>query len=283
MDGNTVIIAHLGYPTASFTAPLIYNPFFAARGINAAVVTMGVTAEDFANLLRPLFKLTNIRGALVTMPHKISVVGLLDEVTPAVEISGSCNAVLKRDDGSLLGQIFDGESFITALTNGGFAVAGQRALIIGCGGMGSAIAASLASYRIGSLSLYDAKHRRASALKDRLLKHFPTLEIRTGCAEPEGHNLVVNASPLGLKDNDPLPLNTSHLSPTMMVSDLVLAQTMTPLLSAALAKGCHIQAGIDVLYEQIPAHLHFFGFPSATLTELRGIVRSDNWGGAELR
>ena len=281
MNGNTLIIAHLGYPTASFTAPLIYNPFFAARGINAAIVTMGVKPEDFANLLRPLFKLTNIRGALVTMPHKMSAVDLLDEVTPAVEIAGSCNAILKRDDGSLLGQIFDGEGFVAALANGGFAVAGKRALIIGCGGVGSAIAASLASCRIDSLSLHDVQHRRASALRDRLLKHFPTLEIRTGSAQPEGHDLIVNATPLGSKDNDPLPLNPSHLSPTMMIGDVVLADGMTPLLSAALAKGCRIQPGIDVLYEQIPAHLEFFGFPSASLKELREIVRGDSWRGAQ--
>lgn len=276
MDGNTTIIAHLGYPTASFTAPLIYNPFFAARGINAAVVTMGVRAEDFAGLLRPLFKLTNIRGALVTMPHKISTVGLLDEVAPAVEIAGCCNAILKHDDGSLLGQLFDGEGFVEALANQGFAVPGKRALIVGCGGMGSAIAAALASRQVGSLSLYDTQHRAASALADRLAKHFSTLEIRTRHAEPEGHDLIVNTSPLGLKDNDPLPLDISQLSPAMMVSDVVLTRTTTPLLSAALAKGCGILAGVDVLYEQIPAHLAFFGFPPATSKELRVIARGDD-------
>ena len=119
--------------------------------------------------------------------------------------------------------------------------------------MGSAIAAALASRRIGSLSLYDAQHRSASALSARLARQFPTLEISTGHAEPEGHDLIVNASPLGLKDNDPLPLDASQLSPAMMVSDVVLARAMTPLLSTALAKGCRILAGTDVLYEQIPA------------------------------
>jgi shikimate dehydrogenase len=278
MDGNTVIIALLGYPTATFTAPSIYNPYFAARSVNAAVVTMGVTAENFADLLRSLFTLTNIRGALITMPHKISAVGLLDEVAPAVQVAGCCNAILKRDDGSLFGQIFDGEGFAAALANEGFAVPGKRALIIGCGGMGSAIAAALASRRIGSLSLYDAQHRSASALSARLARQFPMLEIRTGHAEPEGHDLIVNASPLGLKDNDPLPLDASQLSPAMMVSDVVLARAMTPLLSTALAKGCRILAGTDVLYEQIPAHLEFFGFPPATAKELRSFRVAQSHG-----
>ena len=105
IDGNTILIAHIGYPTATFKAPMIYNPYFQNAGINAAVMTMGVKGEDYADLLRPLFKLTNIRGALITMPHKVATVRLLDEVTTAVRVSGSCNAILRRPDGSLLGDI----------------------------------------------------------------------------------------------------------------------------------------------------------------------------------
>jgi shikimate dehydrogenase len=69
---------------------MIYNPYLKRAGINAAVMTMGVRGEDYAELLRPLFKLTNIRGALITMPHKVTTARLLDEVTTAVRVSGSC-------------------------------------------------------------------------------------------------------------------------------------------------------------------------------------------------
>ena len=85
ITGRTEIVAHLGYPTESFTAPMIYNPWFAHRGINAVVVPMAVKAADYAGFLRPLFRLGNIRGALVTMPHKVTTVGLLDAVSVAVE------------------------------------------------------------------------------------------------------------------------------------------------------------------------------------------------------
>ena len=71
INGRTQLIAHLGYPTETFTAPMIYNPWFASRGINAAVVPMGVRGEDYAAFLAALFRLSNIRGALVTMPHKV--------------------------------------------------------------------------------------------------------------------------------------------------------------------------------------------------------------------
>ena len=99
--GTTTLIAHLGYPTEAFKAPMIYNPWFEQAGIDAVVMPMGVRPEDYAQVLKNLFKLTNIRGALVTMPHKVSTLALLDECTPAVEIAGACNAILRRPDGNL--------------------------------------------------------------------------------------------------------------------------------------------------------------------------------------
>ncbi len=103
ISGRTILIAHIGYPTEAFKAPMIYNPYFDHAGIDAVVVPMGVTVDDFPSFLRPLFNLTNIRGALITMPHKITTVAMVDDVTPTALIAGACNAVLKRPDGSLLG------------------------------------------------------------------------------------------------------------------------------------------------------------------------------------
>src|SRR5881628_1963593 len=142
ISGKTTIIAHLGYPTEAFKAPMIYNPYFEQAGIDAVVIPMGVTPEDYASFVRPLFRLTNIRGALVTMPHKVTTVGLLDEVTPTVRIAGSCNAILKRDDGSLLGDMFDGAGFVRGIERKGRALQGARVLVVGAGGVGSAISAS---------------------------------------------------------------------------------------------------------------------------------------------
>jgi shikimate dehydrogenase len=93
INGHTELIAHLGYPTETFTAPMIYNPWLASRGINAVVIPMGTRAEDYEAFLRPLFRLSNIRGALVTMPHKVATVDLLDEAALAVQVAGSSFAV----------------------------------------------------------------------------------------------------------------------------------------------------------------------------------------------
>src|SRR5947207_1540114 len=124
ISGRTEIVAHLGYPTESFTAPMIYNPWFAHHGIDAVVVPMGVRSEHYTAFLRPLFSLSNIRGALVTMPHKVTTVGLLDAVSVAVEVAGSCNAILRRPDGSLHGDMFDGVGFTRAARGKGFEFSG---------------------------------------------------------------------------------------------------------------------------------------------------------------
>jgi Shikimate dehydrogenase substrate binding domain len=91
INGNTELIAHIGYPTHSFKSPMIYNPYFAQAGVNAVVVPMGCKPEDYPAYLKAVFTLTNIRGALITMPHKVTTVGLLDEVTPTVLVAGACN------------------------------------------------------------------------------------------------------------------------------------------------------------------------------------------------
>src|ERR1700680_3467839 len=136
ISGKTTLIAHLGYPTESFKAPMIYNPWFEKAGIDAVVVPMGVTASDYPQVLESLFRLTNIRGALVTMPHKVTTVALLDEATPTVQIAGSCNAILRRSDGTLLGDMFDGAGFIRGLKRKGFEFGGAACLVVGAGGGG---------------------------------------------------------------------------------------------------------------------------------------------------
>ena len=123
IDGQTELIAHLGYPTHSFKAPMIYNPYFEAVGVNAVVVPMGCKPESFAQVLRGLFALENMRGALITMPHKVSVVELLDEASPAVKVAGACNAVKRLPDGRLAGDMFDGEGFVRGLKRKGLELA----------------------------------------------------------------------------------------------------------------------------------------------------------------
>ncbi len=271
IDGNTILIAHVGYPTRTFKAPLIYNPYFESIGVNAAVVPMGVPAENFEALFRPLFALTNLRGALVTMPLKIPAARLVDHLSTTARIAGSCNAILKRDDGTLEGDMFDGEGFVRGLRRKGRAIEGRSALVVGSGGVGSAIAASLAGAGAARLGLFDASAAAAESLAARLRGAYPRLEVTVGSRDPAGHDIVVNATPLGMNEGDPLPLDVARIDPGAFVGEVVMKAQYTPFLEAARARGCEVQVGVDMLYEQIPAYLEYFGFPTTTADVLRSV------------
>jgi shikimate dehydrogenase len=272
ITGKTRLIVHLGYPTESFKAPMIYNPWFETKGMNVVVVPVGVEAPQYPALLKALFSTTNVIGALVTMPHKVTTARLVDEMTTTAKIAGACNAILRRPDGSLVGDMFDGAGFVRGVERKGKPIAGARALVIGCGGVGSAIAASLAAAGASTIGLYDPATGSAEALADRLREHYPALEVATGSNDPEGYDIVVNATPLGMKAGDPLPLDIARLAPTTFVGEVVMKEEYTPLLRGAIEKGCTVQVGTDMLFEQIPAYLEFFGFGTTTPEELRQVA-----------
>ncbi len=267
--GTTSLIAHIGYPTFTFKSPQIYNPYFTHAGIDAVVVPMGCQAADYPDFLRAVFTLTNITGALITMPHKVSTVGLLHHASTAVQIAGACNAVRRNAAGQLEGDLFDGEGFVRGVQRKGLHLAGQRALVVGTGGVGSAIAASLAAAGVAELRLFDVNAPATDQLAARLRLHYPQLQVHIGSKDPQGMALVVNATPLGMQAGDPLPIDIDRLQPDCMVGEVVLRTEMTPLLQAAQQRGCRVQVGSDMLFEQIPAYLEFFGLPSTTPEQLR--------------
>lgn len=273
ISGRTTLIAHLGYPTEAFKAPMIYNPYFEDAGIDAVVMPMGVQADDYPAFLRQLVQVTNLRGALVTMPHKVTTMSLADEVTPTATIAGAANALLKRPDGSLLADMFDGAGFVRGVQRKGRNLTGASALVIGSGGVGSAIAASLAAAGLSRIGLYDVNPASAEALGSRLASHYPDLKVITGSNDPAGWEVVVNATPMGMNEGDPLPIDMSRLEPGTFVGEVVMKQAITPFLAAAQERGCEIQVGTDMLFEQIPAYLEFFGFPSTTPDRLRELAQ----------
>ena len=273
LSGKTTLIAHIGYPTEAFKAPLIYNPWFEKHGIDAMVVPMGVKAEDYTLSLRQIFKFSNIHGALVTMPHKVTTIGLADEVSITAKIAGAANALLKRADGTLLADQFDGAGFARGVARKGFKTRGSRILVIGTGGVGSPIAASLAADGAASISLFDVNAASAEGLASRLKTYYPEMEVRLASNDPEGFDLVVNATPLGMNPGDPRPFDVTRLAPSTFVGEVVMKQEITPMLKAAIARGCKVQVGTDMLFEMIPAYLEFFGFGTATPEELRAVAK----------
>jgi len=273
ITGETELIAHLGYPTKTFKAPMIYNPYFESIGVNAIVAPFGVQSENYSAVVRAIFSLTNIRGALVTMPHKVATVALMDEVSTTAKIAGACNAIRRREDGALVGDLFDGEGFTRGVLRKGRALKGASALVVGSGGVGSAIAASLAGAGVARLGIYDPHTPAAQGLASRLTKHYPNLTLEVGSKDPTGFDIAVNASPVGMNATDPLPFEVDRLTPSTFVGEVVMKEEMTPLLREAKARGCGFQVGTDMLFEQIPAYLEFFGYPTTTADNLRALAR----------
>lgn len=162
INGHTDIIAHIGFPTHSFKAPMIYNPYFEEVGVNAVVVPMGCEPDNLGTFLPSLFRLSNIRGALITMPHKVSVVSMLDAVSTAVRVAGACNAVLRLPDGRLVGDMFDGEGFVRGVKSKGMDLRGIRALVVGWGGWGgpSPPRWQVPVFRLSACSMWTRLHLR---------------------------------------------------------------------------------------------------------------------------
>ena len=230
---------------------------------------LGVTSENFREAFPQICRFTNFHGALITMPHKVAVVDWLDEASAAVRVAGACNAVRRSGDGKLIGDMFDGEGFVRAAAGAGRNIAGQRVLIVGAGGVGSAIAAACAKAGAGEIALTDTRAEAAERLAERLRLNYPGLKLSLGSNDPFGFDIAVNATPLGTYPGDPLPMDPSRLSPSALVGEVVLKPATTPFLAAAKARGLACVTGLDMLFEQIPAYLEFFGFPPATAAELR--------------
>lgn len=216
---------------------------------------MGCRAEHYGPFLRAVFTLENLRGALITMPHKVSTVALLDEASPAVHIAGACNTVRRDEGGRLVGDLFDGEGFVRGLLRKGFVVHGADALVVGAGGVGSAIAASLVAAGVGSLGLFDAQHASAEALATRLKAYHPGLRVRTGSNDPAGLGLVVNATPLGMNAGDPLPIRPEATPGAVAALDLVYRPGETAWVLAQRKAGRRAADGREVLLAQGAAAL----------------------------
>jgi shikimate dehydrogenase len=275
ITGNTSLIAHIGFPTFTFKSPMIYNPYFEAAGIDTVVVPFACESAAYPEFLPALFKVGNIKGALITMPHKVATLALLDQISPSATIAGSCNAVRRTRDGKLQGDMFDGEGFVRGLVRKGLALSGRSALIIGSGGVGSAIAASLARVGVKRLGLYDLRAVSCKGLAERIRTYYPQVELTLASPDPTGYDLVVNASPMGMNENDPMPVQMDKLSPDTFVGEVVLRTEMTSFLRSAQARGCRVQIGADMLFEQIPAYLEFFDLPTTSPEHLRQLSKLD--------
>lgn len=280
ISGTTRVFLILGDPVAQVRAPEVFNLLFRRHGVDAVLVPAQVGSADLAGFVRQAFKARNIDGLWLAIPHKAPMVQLLDECDRFGRIAGAVNAVRRRLDGRIEGGLFDGVGFVKALDQFGIEPRNRTALVVGVGGGGVAIAVSLAARGVSRLGLYDPAPGRAAEVAQRLHAEFGTDAIARPDADPVGFDLVVNASPVGLQRDDPPPFDPARLHAGAAVVDIVMKNQPTALLRACHARGIPAHPGFEMLVQQVPEYLSFFGYDTmarsvaADASELRALFEA---------
>ena len=258
ISGTTRLYAILGDPIAKVRTPEHFNSVFAERGIDAVMLPVEVNAIDLPGVVAGLKKVRNLDGIILTMPHKAAMCALVDELMPTGRAVGAINVARREPDGRWSGDMFDGRGYTGALARRGIAPRGKRVHMIGAGGVARAMAFALADEGVGAFSLFDLDSARARALAEDLRRHFQ-VDAEVG-GEPAKADVVVNATPLGMKENDPLPCDVAGLASGTVVSDVTTKPEITPFLAAARARGFTVTSGRDMFEAQVRLIGAFLGF-----------------------
>ena len=259
ITGHTQIFAILADPVAHVRTPQAFNRLFAEARADRILIPLQVPPDGLGRAVDGLRQIGNLGGFVVTVPHKQAIMAHCDEITAQARLVGAVNAVRRHADGRLTGGSFDGVGFVDGLAGAGHDIAGRRVLQLGAGGAGSAIAFALAAAGAAELVLANRDRTRAEALAARVAAAFPGFAVRAGDADPGGFDIVVNATSLGLKPDDPLPLDPARIDPGCLVAEVIMEPAETALLAAARARGARIHPGRLMLEAQLDAIGRFIG------------------------
>ncbi len=261
IDGDTLLFATPGDPVAQVRLPQVMEVVFAELGVNAVWVPMHVDHEGLRVVLQALRTMRNFRGITVAIPHKPAVATMLDRLSPRAQAAGAVNLVRLDPDGKLYGDIVDGVGFVRGLELGGHSIKGASAWLVGAGGGGSAIATALAEAGAQRLHVTETDAARAAGLIERLRRHYPKMAADIVTAPPASLDYAINATPLGLRPDDPMPFEPSLLPAKTVVCDIIMKPKETRLLKAARARGMRVHHGHHMVDAQVPMYLEFFGIP----------------------
>jgi shikimate dehydrogenase len=243
INGKSAIYLMLSYPIDHVKSPGMFNHLFTTEGIDAVMVPLAVEPHAFEVAWRGFQQLPNVKGMIVSVPFKAQAAELADVMNPRAERVGTANAIVRDADGRLRADNFDGAGFIEGMKRGGHKLEDQAVLLVGAGGAGASIGFCIAEAGARRLTVNDVDHERARQLAERITAAFPQCQVTPGAPNPAGHDVIVNATPVGLKPTDPMPLDVHKLSPDMTVVDIIMDPRETALLRHAKALGCTIQHG----------------------------------------
>jgi shikimate dehydrogenase len=270
IDGSTRLIGILGDPIAQVKAPAVLNPLLAARGLNAVLVPLRVPVANFDGVMAGLGAILNLDALVITVPHKVAVLRHVEWPSARARQVGAANVVRREPDGAWAADITDGLGFVGAARAAGFEPAGRTALVVGSGGVGAAITHALIEVGAARVVVTDTVAGKAEALAARL-------GATAGTADPRGYDLVVNATPMGMRPEDPLPFDPTALSARQFVGEVITLPEMSPLLRAARARGCRFSTGPGMVEAQATHIADFItayigGTPPREGSEIRAVT-----------
>jgi shikimate dehydrogenase len=246
--GATRLHVIIGDPIAQVRSPAGVTAAFAARGHDGILVPVQVAAADLADFLAVATRLKNLDGIVVTIPHKFACYQACASATERAHFLRTVNLMRRRADSLWHGDMVDGLGFVGAARAKGIDPSGMRALLVGAGGAGSAIALALVEAGVRELAIHDSAIGRRDALIDRL-NGLGKIPVRVGSADPAGFDFVANATPAGMKNDDPLPVDVSRLAPSAYCGCVITEPEVSPFIAAARRLGCATATGTD-MYRQ---------------------------------
>ncbi len=258
IDSATDVYAMIGDPVIQTKTPALFNQYCERAALKSVMVPMRIIGADGLRLFVDTLRKTRfLKGLVSTIPHKKDLAGLVDILGPTARRLGVVNAVKVNDAGRLVGDMFDGAGFVNALAENRFDAAGKSVIILGGGAAGSAIGLALNFVGATTIKIVEP----ASARRDALKKCFYGLDgiaLAAQCDDFCSYDLIVNASPLGMNADDPLPGPVDTAKPDALVADAVTSTRITPFLKAAKARGRRIQTGEQMARGHLEALIQFF-------------------------
>ncbi len=261
LTGKTRLYGIVGDPVSKVRAPQVWTGLFQHYGIDAVLVPIHATPANFHDVMVGLKATANLDGLILTMPHKVAGLTHCDSILGQASHAGAVN-VLRRDGESWTGDILDGLGFVAGLRANGIAPEGLEVFQAGAGGVGTAIALALGSAGVRKLYVCDSDLARSAALVDRILAcGFSGLQVEIATCVPPTAGLAINATPMGMHPQDPLPFQPDRLAQGAVVAEVIMDPIETPLLAAAREVGLKTHHGRFMMDEQIVLMAEFYRLP----------------------
>jgi len=263
ISGTTRLYGIVGDPIDQVRSPEVFNAQFTARGVDAVFLPLHVRPAEVQSAFKGFTALANLDGLIITVPHKMTFAGLVDELGPRARVVNAVNTLRRMADGRWIGELFDGVGFVEGLRARGVDPSGLSYLVVGAGGAGSAISAALLEAAPKRVAITDTVSGKAAALCAALARAVAGCPVAEAGPDidPAAFDVVVNATPLGMKEDDPLPVDVARLRPGTLVAEAVMKPPVTRLLREAARQGCHTHPGHLMLDSQVSLVLDFFGIP----------------------